>query len=106
MKSTELTIVAEAPARGAGLNQVIGLSIAALVITLVLLWVGYAHRNHRIEWLTRIADKIGEKFHRPSWVIPFSSWYSRIRTGPSRCNGVSRTTCATVPSAPGIRSRL
>jgi hypothetical protein len=68
MKSTELTIVAEAPARGAGLNQVIGLSIAALVITLVLLWVGYAHRNHRIEWLTRIADKIGEKFHRPSWV--------------------------------------
>jgi hypothetical protein len=68
MKSTELTIVAEAPARGAGLNQVIGLSIAALVITLVLLWVGYAHRNHRIEWLTRIADKLGEKFHRPSWV--------------------------------------
>jgi hypothetical protein len=68
MKSTELTIVAEAPARGAGLNQVIGLSIAALVITLVLLWVGYAHRNHRIEWLTRIAEKIGEKFHRPSWV--------------------------------------
>ncbi|HEY2504341.1 MAG TPA: hypothetical protein VGI68_23715 [Mycobacterium sp.] len=68
MKSTELTIVAEAPARGAGLNQVIGLSIAALVITLVLLWVGYAHRNHRIEWLTRIADKMGEKFHRPNWV--------------------------------------
>ncbi len=68
MKSTELTIVAEAPARGAGLNQVIGLSIAALVITLVLLWVGYAHRSHRIEWLTRIADKMGEKFHRPSWV--------------------------------------
>ena len=68
MKSTELTIVAEAPARGAGLNQVIGLSIAALVITLVLLWVGYAHRNHRIEWLTRVADKMGEKFHRPNWV--------------------------------------
>ena len=68
MKSTELTIVAEAPARGAGLNQVIGLSIAALVITLVLLWVGYAHRSHRIEWLTRIADKMGEKFHRPNWV--------------------------------------
>jgi hypothetical protein len=68
MKSTELTIVAEAPARGAGLNQVIGLSIAAVVITLVLLWVGHAHRSHRIEWLTRIADKLGEKFHRPNWV--------------------------------------
>jgi hypothetical protein len=68
MKSTELTIVAEAPARGAGLNQVIGLSIAAVVITLVMLWVGHAHRTHRIEWLTRIADKMGEKFHRPNWV--------------------------------------
>jgi hypothetical protein len=68
MESTELTIVAEAPARGAGLNQVIGLSIAAAVITLVMLWVGYAHRSHRIDWLTRIADWLGEKFHRPSWV--------------------------------------
>jgi hypothetical protein len=68
MKSAELTIVAEAPARGAGLNQVIGLSIAAVVITLVMLWVGHAHRSHRIEWLTRIADKLGEKFHRPNWV--------------------------------------
>lgn len=68
MRSNELTIVAEAPARGAGLNQVIGLSIAALVITLLLLWVGHAHRTHRIEWLTRAADKVGDKFHRPGWV--------------------------------------
>src|SRR6516165_11194454 len=68
MKSTELTFVADAPARGAGLNQVIGLSIAAVVLAVVLLWVGYAHRTHRIEWLTKIADKVGEKFHRPSWV--------------------------------------
>ncbi len=68
MKSADLTIVAEAPARGAGLNQVIGLSIAAVVITVLMLWVGHAHRSHRIEWLTRIADKMGEKFHRPNWV--------------------------------------
>ena len=68
MKSTELTFVADAPARGAGLNQVIGLSVAAVVLAVVLLWVGYAHRTHRIEWLTKIADKVGEKFHRPSWV--------------------------------------
>jgi hypothetical protein len=68
MNSTGVTFVAEAPARGAGLNQVIGLSIAALVITLVMLWVGYAHRSHRIQWLTKIADKLGEKFHRPNWV--------------------------------------
>lgn len=68
MRSNELTIVAEAPARGAGLNQVIGLSIAAVVITLLMLWVGHAHRTHRIQWLTRAADKVGEKFHRPNWV--------------------------------------
>ena len=68
MNSTELTFLAEAPARGAGLNQVIGLSVAAVVITLVLLWIGHAHRTHRIEWLTRLADKLGEKFHRPNWV--------------------------------------
>jgi hypothetical protein len=68
MNSTELTFVAEAPARGAGLNQVIGLSIAAVVIAAVMLWVGHAHRTHRVEWLTRIADKLGEKFHRPNWV--------------------------------------
>lgn len=68
MRSNELTIVAEAPARGAGLNQVIGLSIAAVVITLLMLWVGHAHRTHRLQWLTRAADKVGEKFHRPNWV--------------------------------------
>ncbi|MGD1284016.1 hypothetical protein ACKUUI_25605 [Mycobacterium seoulense] len=68
MKSAELTFVAEAPARGAGLNQVIGLSVAAVVIAAIMLWVGHAHRTHRIEWLTRIADKLGEKFHRPNWV--------------------------------------
>lgn len=68
MESAELTFVAEAPARGAGLNQVIGLSVAAIVIAAIMLWVGHAHRTHRIEWLTRIADKLGEKFHRPNWV--------------------------------------
>jgi hypothetical protein len=64
----DLTVLAEPPARGAGLNQVIGLSIAALVISLVMLWVGYAHRTHRITWLTRIAEYLAKKFHRPAWV--------------------------------------
>lgn len=68
MESMGRMLIAEAPARGAGLNQVIGLSIAALVITLVMLWVGHAHRSHRISWLQRIADRMGEKFHRPNWV--------------------------------------
>jgi hypothetical protein len=63
-----LAVLAEAPARGAGLNQVIGLSIAAAVIVLAMLWVGYAHRTRRISWLSRIAEYMGEKFDRPSWV--------------------------------------
>ncbi|PIB78271.1 hypothetical protein CQY23_14465 [Mycobacterium celatum] len=63
-----LAVVAEAPARGAGLNQVIGLSIAAMLIALLMLWVGYAHRTRRISWLARIADRLAEKFNRPSWV--------------------------------------
>jgi hypothetical protein len=66
--SLALTFVADPPARGAGLNQVIGLSIAAMVITLVMLWAGHAYRNHRLSWLARFADWLGGKFKRPSWV--------------------------------------
>jgi hypothetical protein len=64
----ELTVLADPPARGAGLNQVIGLSIAAMVISVVMLWVGYAHRTRRITWLNRFAEYMAGKFDRPSWV--------------------------------------
>ena len=64
-----LTVVAEAPpARGAGLNQVIGLSVAAMIIGAFMLYVGWAHRTHRISWLTTVAEKMGTKFNRPAWV--------------------------------------
>jgi hypothetical protein len=66
--SLALTFVAEPPSRGAGLNQVIGLSIAAMVITLLMLWVGHRYRSHRMRWLGRFADWMGAKFNRPSWV--------------------------------------
>ena len=65
----DLTLLAaEPPARGAGLNQVIGLSVAAMVIGAVMLYVGWAHRTHRITWLTTAAEWLGGKFDRPSWV--------------------------------------
>jgi len=64
----DLTFLADPPARGAGLNQVIGLSIAAVVILSVMLWVGYGHRTHRITWLNTIAEWMGQKFNRPPWV--------------------------------------
>jgi hypothetical protein len=68
MKSMALPVLADPSARGAGLNQVIGLSIAAMVITAAMLWVGHAHRSHRISWLGGFADWVGGKFHRPAWV--------------------------------------
>jgi hypothetical protein len=63
-----ISLIADPPARGAGLNQVIGLSVAAAVISVLLLYIGWAHRTHRITWLGRAADWLGVKFNRPSWV--------------------------------------
>ncbi|MFZ0902553.1 MAG: hypothetical protein WAN71_01460 [Mycobacterium sp.] len=39
-----------------------------MVITLLMLWVGWAHRTHRITWLNTVAEKLGQKFDRPPWV--------------------------------------
>ena len=33
-----------------------------------MLYVGWAHRTHRITWLTSAAEWLGRKFDRPSWV--------------------------------------
>lgn len=63
-----VAVLAEAPAGGAGIGQVIGLGIAAAVVALVMLWVGYAHRTHKISWLTSVGERLGQKFDRPSWV--------------------------------------
>lgn len=53
---------------GAALDQVIGLSAVATVITAALLWIGYLHRQRRITWLNNFAEYLGRKFHRPPWV--------------------------------------
>jgi hypothetical protein len=53
---------------GAALDQVIGMSVAALVITLGLVWIGYLHRQRRITWLNDLAEWAGRKFKRPPWV--------------------------------------
>ncbi|WP_370653171.1 MULTISPECIES: hypothetical protein [Mycobacterium] len=50
------------------MDQVIGLSIAAMMIALAMLWIGHRHRTHRIAWLGNFADWLGVKFKRPSWV--------------------------------------
>ena len=53
---------------GAALDQVIGMSVAALVVTAGLLWIGYLHRTRRISWLNNLAEWAARKFKRPPWV--------------------------------------
>jgi hypothetical protein len=53
---------------GAALDQVIGMSAVAMVVTIALLWIGYLHRQRRITWLNDFAERLGRKFQRPPWV--------------------------------------
>jgi hypothetical protein len=53
---------------GTALDQVIAMSIAAAVVFIGLLWVGYLHRNRKITWLTRLGEAFGRRFKRPPWV--------------------------------------
>lgn len=56
-----------APAGGAELTQVIGLSIAAGLVTSVLLVIAWAHRTHRIEWFQRAGERLGARTGEPGW---------------------------------------
>src|SRR4029077_3424365 len=42
---------------GAALDQVIGMSVVALIVTVGLLWIGYLHRQRRITWPQRPAER-------------------------------------------------
>jgi len=64
-----MTLMAAAPeGGGAALDQVIGMSVAAIVVTIALLWIGYQHRMRRISWLQNLAERLGKRFSRPPWV--------------------------------------
>ncbi|MGV0743268.1 hypothetical protein [Mycolicibacterium sp. XJ870] len=70
MSSSNVSLVAAAGTEGGGaaLDQVIGMSVVAMVVTVALLWIGYLHRMRRITWLNNFAEWLGNKFHRPPWV--------------------------------------
>jgi hypothetical protein len=53
---------------GAALDQVIGMSVVALIVAVALVWIGYLHRQRRITWLNNLAEWSGRKFKRPPWV--------------------------------------
>src|SRR3954471_15195397 len=68
-RSESVSVVAQgSEGGGAALDQVIGMSVAALVVTAGLLWIGYLHRQRRITWLNNLAEWAGRKFKRPPWV--------------------------------------
>nr|WP_234816851.1 MULTISPECIES: hypothetical protein [Mycolicibacterium] len=70
MGSSNVSVSAAAGTEGGGaaLDQVIGMSVVAMVVTVALLWIGYLHRQRRITWLNNFAERLGRKFHRPPWV--------------------------------------
>ncbi|MCD9196748.1 hypothetical protein [Aeromicrobium wangtongii] len=55
------------PVGGAELQQVVWLSVAATVVTIVLLVVAWAHRTHRIEWFDRLGRRLGARHDEPGW---------------------------------------
>jgi hypothetical protein len=56
-----------APVGGAALDQVIGLTVGAGVVTAVLLVIAWQHRTHRIEWLQNLGEVTGRAFGTSSW---------------------------------------
>ncbi len=55
------------PAGGAALDQVIGLTAGAAIVTAGLLWIAWAHRTHRIEWFQNAGERLRERTDEPGW---------------------------------------
>ena len=55
------------PAGGAALDQVIGLTAGAAIVTAGLLWIAWAHRTHRIEWFQEAGDRLSARTDEPGW---------------------------------------
>lgn len=67
--TSEISYIAAADeGGGAALGEVIGMSVAGLVVGVALVWVGYLHRARKITWLNTLAEWAGRKFKRPPWV--------------------------------------
>lgn len=64
---------------GTALHEIVLLTAAGAIVTAVLLWIGYLHRNHKISWLTSLADWSGRRFKRPPWVaLPVAMFTASI----------------------------
>lgn len=65
---TSLDFAQGAEGGGAALDQVLGMSVVAAIVSAGLLWIGYLHRARKITWLERLGQWAGNKFHQPPWV--------------------------------------
>ncbi|OAN37004.1 hypothetical protein [Mycolicibacterium iranicum] len=64
---------------GTAIHEIIALSVAGAIVAAILVWIGWMHRNHKITWLTSLADWMGHRFKRPSWVaLPVALFTSSI----------------------------
>jgi hypothetical protein len=64
---------------GAALGEVIGMSVAGLIVGVALLWIGYLHRTRKITWLNSFAEWAGRRFKRPPWVaLPIALFIATI----------------------------
>ncbi|MGZ6695520.1 MAG: hypothetical protein ACXVFL_07735 [Solirubrobacteraceae bacterium] len=60
-------LAAAKPAGGAALNEIIGATAGAMVVTALLLWLGFGHRSGRVPYLGRAAA-LGERVSGlPGW---------------------------------------
>lgn len=59
--------MSQANGGGAALDQVFGMTIAATIVTVGLLWVAYLHRTGKITWLSKLGDVFSRALNRPSW---------------------------------------
>ena len=57
------------PAGGAAIGEVIGATGGAIILTAALIWIGWAHRTGRIQWLRSAANRMGEVAGAPSWAV-------------------------------------
>lgn len=64
---------------GAAIGEIVGLTVAGGIVAAILLWIGWLHRNHKIDWLANLADWSGRRFKRPPWVaLPMALFIASI----------------------------
>ena len=74
-----ISYIAQDEGGGTAIHEVIGLSVAAVIVSALLLWIGWMHRSHKISWLTSLGDWTGRRFKRPSWVaLPIAMFVASI----------------------------